>query len=184
MKNSHTHVKELIIPLTQYPHLNDDQTIDDAIQSFMEFRAGQKERLHYSIIFVLNNQSQLVGKLTQMDIMRAFAPRLFQSLDAGKYDGKKVDFSDLAMLHEERIFSECGKNRMQPISPFIRPIKFTVSSETSMLTALLMMHSHQEFDIPVTENGSVIGVLRLEEVFTAMCNTYCLIPQQKEENNE
>lgn len=184
MKDSHTQVKDLIIPLTQYPHLNDDQTIDDAIQSFMEFRAGQKERLHYAIIFVLNNQSQLVGKLTLMDIMRAFAPRLFQGLDTGKFDGKKADFPDLALLHEEKIFSECGKSRMQQIKPFISPIEFTIPSETNMLTALLMMHSRKEFDVPVTENGSVIGVLRLEEVFTAMCNTYCLIPLKKEDNNE
>lgn len=184
MEHAPPTVKDLLIPLDQYPHIYEHQTVDEAIQSFMEFRAGQKERLHYAMLFVLNTHNQLIGRLTLMDIMRAFAPRLFDGLQTSRFDGKKGEYPNLALLHEETIFAECGKSRMRPIKPFVKAIDFTISATTHMLTAMVMMHGRGEFDVPVTEKGSVVGVLRLEEIFTTMCNTYCPIPGQKERDNE
>lgn len=180
MEHAHPLVRDLIIPLDQYPHLNENQTLDEAIHSFMEFRAGQKERLHYAILFVLNNSNELVGRLTLMDVMRGFAPRLFSGIQVGQFDGKKGEYPDLALLHEEAIFAECGKSRMQPIKHLVRGIDFTIAADTHMLKALVMMSGRGEFDVPVTENGSIAGVLRLEEIFMAMCTTYCRIPVNKE----
>ncbi|WP_028583655.1 CBS domain-containing protein [Desulfogranum mediterraneum] len=176
MKHTQPTVRELLIPLDQYPHLNENQTLDEAIYSFLEFRAGQKERLHYAILFVVNNSNQLVGRLTLMDILRAFAPPLFTPLQAGLFDGKKGEYPDLALLHEEAIFAECGKSRMQPIKSFARAIDFTIPAETHLLTAMAMLHSRGEMEVPVTENGTIAGILRLEEIFLTLCTSYCQIP--------
>ncbi|TKB24403.1 CBS domain-containing protein [Desulfopila sp. IMCC35006] len=169
-------IRNLVIPIEHYPHLSENQTLQEAIQSFMSFRAGQQERQHYSMLFVVNDLNQLVGKLFLMDIMHGLAPGLLKGTKVGKFEGKEGDFLDLAPLYETSTFSECGKNRDKPIKSLVHPIDFSFPADTHILKALVMMSNRNEFDVPVTDDGTIIGVLRLEEIFMAMCNTYCPIP--------
>ncbi len=169
-------IRDLVIPIERYPHLNENQTLQEAIQSFMSFRAGQQERPHYSVLFVVNELNQLVGKLFLMDIMHGLAPGLLKGTKVEKFEGKEGDFLDLVPLYETSTFSECGKNRDKPIKPLVHPIDFSFPADTHILKALVRMSKRNEFDIPVTDDGTIIGVLRLEEIFMAMCNTYCPIP--------
>ena len=176
METQNSAIRDLIIPIERYPHLNDTQTLQEAIESFMSFRAGQQERLHYNMIFVVNDLSQLVGRMFLLDIMHGLAPRLFDNTKVDQFDGKEGEYPDLVFLHEMSTFSECGKNRDKPIRPLIHAIDFSLPADTHILKALVMMSSRKDFDVPVTDNGTIVGVLRLEEIFMAMCNTYCKIP--------
>lgn len=169
-------IRDLAIPIEYYPHLNENQTLQEAIQSFISFRAGQQERPHYAMLFVVNNLNQLVGKLFLMDIMHGLAPGLLKGTKVEKYEGKEGDYLDLAPLYETSTFAECGKNRDKLIKPLVQPIDFSFPAETHILKALVMMSNRNDFNVPVTDHGSIIGVLRLEEIFMAMCNTYCPIP--------
>lgn len=175
METQNSSIRNLIIPIEHYPHLNENQTLQEAIESFISFRAGQHERLHYSILFVVNDMNELVGKLFLMDIMQGLAPQLFESSKTKKY-GKEGEYSDLVFLYEKSTFAECGKNRNTPIKPLVHKINFSLPAHTHILKALVMMSNRNDFDVPVTDNGSIIGVLRLEEIFMAMCNTYCALP--------
>lgn len=178
MNTKNSTIQELIIPIDRYPHLNENQTLQEAIESFIYFRAGQQEHLHYSLLFAVNDQNKLVGKLFLMDIMHGLAPRLLKSTKVDQFDGKEGEYSDLVFLYEESTFAECGGNRDKPIKPFLHAIDFSLPSDTHILKALVMMSNRNDFDVPVTENGDIIGVLRLEEIFMAMCNTYCKIPRE------
>ncbi|MBM9614849.1 CBS domain-containing protein [Desulfobulbus rhabdoformis] len=177
MSQNEKTIAGLIIPLEQYPHIQESASLEEAIIQFKEFLPDGHERVAHNQLLVINDKDQLVGRLTLMDIMRGFAPQLFGKTKVEHFDGKTGDFTDLALLLEESTFSECGKNRSKPILPLVQPIKLTLSRETHLLKALVMMSAHNELNVPVTENGRVIGVLRLEEIFLAMCNTYCVLPQ-------
>nr|WP_320012292.1 CBS domain-containing protein [uncultured Desulfobulbus sp.] len=179
MSESEKTIAALIIPLEQYPHINENASLEEAIIQFKEFLPDGNERVAHNQLLVISDQEQLVGRLTLMDIMRGFAPQLLGKTKVEHFDGKTGDFTDLALLLEESTFSECGKNRTQPILPLVQPIKLTLGQETHLLKALVMMSAHNELKVPVTENSRVIGVLRLEEIFLAMCNTYCVLPEAK-----
>lgn len=176
METKNSVIRELVIPIARYPHLNESQTLQEAIQSFTSFRAGQQERLHYNMLFVVNDQNQLVGRMFLMDIMHGLAPRLMEATKVDKFDGKEGEYPDLAFLHDMSTFAECGRNRDKPIKPLIHAIEFSLPADTHILKALVMMSNRNDYDVPVTENGTIVGVLRLEEIFMAMCNTYCKIP--------
>lgn len=171
-----TTVRDLVIPIDHYPHLNENQTLQEGIEAFKSFQVGGKDRLHYSVIFVLNDRDQLVGRLFLMDIMRGFAPRLLTSTKVDGFDGKGGEYPDLASLHEESTFAECGKNRDKKIKSLCHPIDFFIPADTHILKALVMMSNRNDFNVPVKENGTITGVLRLEEIFLIMCNTFCAIP--------
>lgn len=167
-------IRDLIIPLDHYPQLNENQTLQEAIQTFISFRAGKKEGC-YAKLLVVNDQNQLVGKLSLVDIMHGLAPRLLEATKVEKFEGKDVEYPDLAFLYEDSTFGECGENRLKPIKPLIHAIDFSLPADTHILKALVMMSHRNDFNVPVTDEGAFIGILRLEEIFEAMCNTYCII---------
>ena len=176
MNTKDSNIRDLIIPIERYPHLNEDQTLQDAIQSFTTFRAGQKERQHYDMLFVVNDHNELVGRLFLMDIMRGLAPHLLESKKVGEFEGQQRNYQDLVYLYEKSTFTECGKNRDKPIKPLVHAIDFSIPADTHILKALVMMNNRHDFEVPVTANGTISGVLRLEEIFIAMCNTDCPLP--------
>lgn len=63
MDTKQSTIRDLVIPIDRYPHLNENQNLQEAIQSFISFRAGQQERPHYAMLFVVNDLHELVGKL-------------------------------------------------------------------------------------------------------------------------
>lgn len=176
MNTKDSNIGGLVIPIERYPHLSEDQTLQDAIQSFISFRAGQHERLHYDMLFVVNDSNQLVGRLFLIDIMYGLAPHLLDSTKSSKFEGQAGNYQDLVYLYEKSTFTECGKNRDKPIKPLMHAIDFSIPADTHILKAMVMMNNRHDFEVPVTDNGTIIGVLRLEEIFMAMCNTYCPLP--------
>ncbi len=169
-------IRGLIIPLDRYPHLNENQTMQDAIQTFMSFRDEQHDRLHYSMLLVVNDQNQLVSKLSMLDILHGLAPSLLKATTANTFAGKTDEYPNLSLLYEDSTFATCGENRNKPIKPLLQPVEFSLSADTHILKALIMMSHRNDFNVPVTDNGNIIGVLRLEEIFNAMCTSYCAIP--------
>ncbi|MCF8056158.1 MAG: CBS domain-containing protein [Desulfocapsa sp.] len=178
MNNETSVIRDIIIPLDRYPHLNENQTLQEAIQAFMAFRAGEQDRLRYAELLVVNDQNQLVGKLSLIDILHGLVPRLVDASGSGKFEGKDTEYPNLAHLYEEKTFAGCGKNQEKSIKPLQRTIKFSLPADTPILKALVMMTHRNDFNVPVTENGNIIGVLRLEEIFNAMCTIYCSLEQK------
>lgn len=175
MESTNRDIRDLIIPLDRYPHLNENQTMQEAIQTFMAYRDERHERLLFTVLLVVNDQNQLVSKLSMLDILHGLAPSLLEATRAGKFEGKGEIFPNLAYLYEDSTFATCGDNQYKPIKPLLQPIDFFLPADTIILKALIMMTHQNNFNVPVTDNGDIIGVLRLEEVFNAMCNTYCAI---------
>lgn len=166
-------IRDLIIPLDRYPNLNENQTLQEAIQALMSFRAGQENRIQYGKVLVVNDKNQLVGKLSLVDIMHGLAPRLLEATKVAKFQGKDTEYPNLAILYEHKTFAECGKNQHKSVKGLVQPITFTLPADTHILKALVMMSHRNDFNVPVTENGTIIGILRLEEIFHVMCTTYC-----------
>ena len=166
-------VGDIVIPLDNYPKLNENQSLQEAIQTFMSFRAGQQDRLRYAGLLVVNDKNQLVGKLSLVNIMHGLVPRLVDATNVEKFEGKEVEYPNLAFLYEDSTFGDCKKHQAKPIKPLMEDISLSFSSDTHILKALAMMTHRDEYNVPVTKDGIIIGILCLEEIFNTMCKTYC-----------
>lgn len=167
-------IRDIAIPLDRYPHLNENETMQEAINLFLSFPTGE-DNICYSKLLVVNDDHQLVGRLSRIDIMQGLAPRLMDAAKIDKFEGKETEYPNLAFLYEDSTFADCGKNQTQPIKSLMQPINFSLSADTPILKAIVMMTHRNNFNVPVTDNGAIIGVLRLEDVFKAMCTAYCEI---------
>jgi CBS-domain-containing membrane protein len=166
-------IRDVVIPLGHYPQINENQTLREAIQTFMAFRDGTQERLRYAGLLVVNDQNQLVGRLSLIDIMQGLVPHLVDATKVKKFEGKDTEYPNLAFLYEEKTFAECGENQQKSVKGLLQAIDFSLPADTHILKALVMMSHRNDFNVPVTENGNIVGLLCLEELFNAMCNIYC-----------
>ena len=160
--------KNLIIPLAQYPHLKDSQTLADAIGMLYSFTCGEHKRFRYSEILILNDQGQLAGRVTLQDLLKAYDARLADIPKVQEFEGKGAEFPNLAILWEESFFKRCAKQGLKPIGEFMSPIKNIAKATDPVLKVLSIMLAKNETVLPVIENDEVIGLIRIEEIFKSI----------------
>lgn len=161
-------VRDFIVPIDKYPHLKNTQTLSDAVQMLLSYTCEENDRLRYGGMLVVNEKNQLVGRLNLQTILKAFDKRL-ADITKG-YEGKEGDYPDLAILWEDSFFSKCSEKKDTPISDFMIVSKKIIKGDDSLLKVLSIMLHSNELVLPVVEEGAVIGVIRLEEIFTVLCS--------------
>jgi Mg/Co/Ni transporter MgtE len=168
VQTDHPVVRDHIITLDGYPHLQDDQTLHDAVEVIKSYTHAPGERLAYSELFVLDGSRRLVGRVRLQDIIRGIDPRFNGLAKVEKYEGKKSDVTNLVTLWEDSFFEECSKRRTKIIREFMSPVQHAVKMGDSLLKALAIMLSANETVLAVVDDDRVAGVIRLEEIFNSI----------------
>ncbi|WP_339137301.1 MAG: CBS domain-containing protein [Candidatus Electrothrix sp. GW3-4] len=171
-------IREMVIPLERCPRLYEHQTLDEAIALFA-LSPSEENPVDLPLLLVLDTKNSLVGRISRADILRGLVPSLLGMGRGGsKFSWSNTEDPHLTFLYEDHALAECGGNRMRPVRSLMRPIDFTLPADTHILEAIVILHRHNTSCVPVLENGAVIGLLRFEELFHAMCNTWCTLPQR------
>ena len=158
---------DLAIPLDVYPHLREDQKLHEAINVIQSFT--HEDQLRFSELMVLNDQEQLIGRVTVRDMLQGLEPRLLKKKKFAKFEGLEAEYPNLAILWEESFFKKCRKRGGKPIKEVLSPITTTLKASDPLLKALYVMMHTNENNLPVLKKKKIIGVLRIKEVFTAVC---------------
>lgn len=170
-------VKDLMIPLSEYATIAEEATIFDAVAALEK---AQEEfdatRYRHRAILVLNAGGKVVGKLSQLDILRSLEPKYEEMKDAQGLS--KLGFSKsfmLSMLEAYKMFDKpmeaiCRKAAQQKVSRYMHtPTEGEFINEDAALDEaihLLVLGHHQS--LLVTRNGEIVGILRLTDVFAAV----------------
>jgi len=161
-------VRDLVIPLKDFPHLKESQTLHDAVEELISFTCGEFDRIRYAEILVFNERNQLSGRATLQDILLSLDPRLKEASNVREFEGKGSQFPDLTILWEDSFFIECTKWSHILIKSLMSPIKYTVKGGDPVLKALAIMINSKHAVLPVIDEGRIIGVIRLKEIFAAI----------------
>ena len=142
-------VKDLVIPLSEYPHMPYWATLREAIaQLNVAFETG-----HHTVL-VFDEAYKLVGMLLQKDILRGLEPKFAEHYD----DGVPIMWDALLETgSEERL--------AQPIKDFMSRAEVTVDPEDNILKASHIMLHEEAYLLPVMEGESLIGVVRMGDLF-------------------
>jgi len=163
--------RDLVIPLEKFPHLNEQQTLHDAVEVLNSYTCGGDGRLGFAELLILNNKNQLSGRVTLADMLLCLDPRLKEVSKVGSFEGKGSEFSDLIILWEDSFFVECKKWSHILIRDLMSPIKHVVKGSDPVLKALTTMINTKDSVLPVVDDGRVIGVIRMKEIFKAITAT-------------
>ncbi len=173
-------IVDLMVPLSGYATVSEDATLFEAIS---ELEKTQKKfdqtRYRHRSILVMNRDGKIIGKLTQMDVLKALEPKYDAMLDRRKsHDlGFSREFMK-SMLKDYRLFESsmedlCCKAGEQNVKKFMRtPSVGEFIEESATLDEAvhqLILGNHQS--LMVTRQGAITGLLRLTDVFEIVYRT-------------
>ena len=172
-------VKELMVPLSEYATVSEDATLYEAVLALEEAQENFEDkhtRYRHRAILILDNDGNVVGKLGQLDVLRALEPK-YQDMIQGR-GSHRFGFTKKfmkSMLEDYNLFADplddiCRKAGEQPVKKFMySPTEGEyVSEDASLNVAIhqLILGHHQS--LLVTRNEKIVGILRLTDAFAAV----------------
>ena len=175
-------ISDLMVPLSEYATVSEDATLYDAVRALETAQENFEDKhtryLHRAIL-ILNKDGNVVGKLSQLDVLRALEPK-YQNMLEGK-GSQRYGFSKefmKSMLEDYHLFANpladiCRKAGEKNVREFMyTPTEGEyVSEDASLDVAIhqLVLGHHQS--LLVTRGDKIVGILRLTDVFAAVFHT-------------
>ncbi|SRR6056297_1495394 len=180
-------VLNFMVPLEEYATVSENSRLYDAVLSLEKAQVKylkdvEPHRYPHRALLVLNKNSDVVGKLSQFDIIRSLEPK-YDSIISSELlartatSGFSTDFLQ-NMLKQYSLFdlpmSElCRRAADKKVKECMyKPSEAEyVTEEDTMEVAIhqLVVGHHQS--LLVTRNNKITGILRLVDVFQHVCQT-------------
>jgi CBS domain-containing protein len=186
-------VKDIMVPLAEYATVSTEATLYEAVHALEEAqqRFG-KERYRHRAILVFDENKQIVGKLSQLDVIRGLEAGYTKvgNLKAISHTGFSPDLIKSIMekynLWQSHLSDICRKASQIKV----KEIMYTptqgeyVDQEATLDGAIhqLVMGHHQS--LLVTGGTAIVGVLRLTDVFMEVCEAIKACPIKAGQNRE
>ena len=172
-------VKDLMVPLEEYATVSHDATLYDAVTALEEAQERLDRSMHkylHRAVLVLDDQNNVVGKISQLDVLKALAPK-YREMG----DGRSLSLAGFSpeflkgMMDQERLWSGslrdiCSRAGEIGVKDFMyTPTKGEYIDEDAPLEEalhLLVMGNHHS--LLVTRGERIVGILRLTDVFAAI----------------
>ncbi|MDD2464358.1 MAG: CBS domain-containing protein [Desulfobulbus sp.] len=167
-------VKELVVPLEQFPHLSSEESVHEAVGQLFSHTANGSGKLMFDELIVTNAEDQYVGRLTIQGILTCFFPTLFNGQQKQVFAGKNEKYTNLAILMEDSFQVECRRQGALPVSLFMVPPHKSIKADMHPLHAAEIMMEENETCLPVVEDQALIGVVRLIDIFRSLAGSCSL----------
>jgi predicted transcriptional regulator len=161
-------VKEVMIPVEQYPSVRDNATLREAIATIEEAQLEVELRKSLPrVLLVFDEINVLVGTVRRRDIMRGLEPKYLLSKPL-EYKKKLFDIDvdpNLAELSYDRVVRGIREQANRPVSDVMLPIATVLDAEDHVMKAVQAMVALDVNLIPVLQEGKLVGVVRSVDVF-------------------
>ena len=172
-------VKELMVPLSEYATVSQEATLFEAVLALEEAQDAFDPSKHkHCAILVLGENRKVVGKISMFDILTAIEPK-YEKLEAEGMLSHSGFGPDLikSMLEENALWHEplefvCKRGSKLNVSDFMEaPDESSYVDENATLgEATHQMIIPKHLLLLVTSGDDVVGILRLSDVFTTICD--------------
>jgi CBS domain-containing protein len=153
-------VKDLMIPLEDYPHIPYWFTLRQAMAIVREASIKFEGTFEPRAVLVFDEKYQLMGMLTLRDIIKGLEPRFMHETALVKAD------PNLSILMGDLFGSNMREASQKPVNEAMSPIKVTVQGNDPISKAIFLMIKEGVGVMPVIQEGKVAGMIRLSDLFT------------------
>jgi CBS domain-containing protein len=172
-------VKDLMVPLSEYATVTEDATLYEAVLALEKAQENFEDRhtrYRHRAILILDKSGDVIGKLSQLDVLRALEPKyqkMIQGEGLHRY-GFAKEFEQ-SILEKFGLFASpmediCRKAGEKNVKEFMyTPTEGEYVSEDATLGLAihqLIIGHHQS--LLVTRRKKIVGILRLTDVFAAV----------------
>lgn len=149
-------VREIMVPVTAYPGVREDASVREVLDLLREGAAPEKGAWHgYQSVLVYDRRGTLVGLLTLRGLLKLVRLR---HLDR--------ELRALGVSWGAYYWQRHRETRGLRVRDLMRPVRaVTVKADDTVLRAALVMLSRHFNSLPVVDDGRVVGMVRLLDVF-------------------
>ena len=172
-------VKDLMVPLEEYATVSEEASLLEAVLA-LEKAQEELDRTRYlylhRAVLVFNKENQIVGKISQLDVLKALEPKYkevgdLQSLSRAGFSPEFLK----SMMDQQKLWTPplrdmCSKAAKVNVRDFMyTPTEREyVDEDVSLEEAIHMLVMGHHHSLLVTRDGKIIGILRLTDVFVAI----------------
>lgn len=178
-------VKDLYIPINNYPNISLDAPIGHAIHIMHSVLADENK---YRNILVLDDEDHLQGYLSLRDLIRAVGPDYLQKRQPDvkgnqpfNIDGISQDLAALSPLWEDGFTAKVHNELKKPVREYMTLMQDQVSLEDHISKCMYLMLLHDVIVLPVVENDQVFGVIRQVDIFERIAGSVKKVWLHKED---
>lgn len=170
-------IRDLMVPLAEYATVSETATLYEAV---LALEKAQEEfdhsRYRHRAILVLGDKQQVVGKISQIDVIRALEPKYAEMTN---FDGlTRFGFSKKfvgSLMKQYRMWHDplanlCQKAANLKVKRFMQiPTEGEyVAADARLEVALNQLVLGQHQSLLVTDDKRIVGILRLTDVFSTI----------------
>ncbi len=163
-------IHELYVPIAEYPHIGPEAELGEAFT--LLYRLHAEEGKGYRAVLVVDEDGHLKGILTMKGMVRALGPGFLKSKLPQKghqpYQGLETEFPALAHLWQDQFSEQCRVEAKAKVKEIMDKVKEPVRTTDPIAKAAYLMILRDTVVLPVVENGNVVGVVRLVDIFEEM----------------
>lgn len=170
-------VEDLMLSLEEYATISSECTIKEALQALDESQVGlviggYRQRA----ILVLDRGGKVVGKLSHWAILRSLEPKYLKNGDL--YSLSRAGLTNKFIESMQETFASlsgslaamCRAAARLKVKDAMVPINVSIDKEEPLVRAIDTLILNHAQSLPVTSGGTVVGVLRLSDVFDVVKN--------------
>ena len=170
-------VNELMVPISDYATIHENANMADAMRAFEseKRRYGTSPYRHQSLV-VLDEKRHVVGRLSQVDMMRALEPG-YRAIGESRWVGRmslslKVlkQMREQFQLWEQPLEAMCGAMSQAKVKDYMQEPtegEFVTENDTLNVAAhRIVMGRHHS--LLVTRDREIVGILRSTDLFNAL----------------
>lgn len=172
-------VEELMTPLSEYATVSQDATLKEAIIALENVqKAFDKNQYQHRAVLVYNELNYIVGKVGQLDVLRALEPK-YESMGAASgiaRFGFSSHFMKSMFEHYKLFDSPMEKLTKRAASLKVKEFMHTptegefVNKKASVNEAIHSFVMGQHQSLLVVSEKQIVGILRLVDVFKEISN--------------
>jgi len=167
-------VKELMLPLSKYPHVPESASIREAIEEIRRASGNSGGKFRFRTLLVLDDKWRLAGIVSIEGLLGALEPDFVQKPPVMEGYSPKTD-PGLSEAFAGVFVEKWKQNSKKPIKDVISRANAAVGPEDTVAKALhLMLNTGQgvlPVIVPFNDDGRVVGALRMLDAFDEVMNT-------------
>jgi CBS domain-containing protein len=169
-------VSDLMVPLEEYATVSEEATMYEAVMALEEAQELlDRQRYHYlhRAVLVLDKEGKVVGKVSQLDVLKALEPRYTEIGDSSKISA--AGFSPQFLKSMQERYALFDKSLVDLCKTAVRlkvkDFMYTptegeyIAEDASLREAIHMLVMGQHQSLLVTRDTEISGILRLTDVF-------------------
>ena len=178
---SEIRVRQIMVPLSEYATVPDNANLVEAIQAMenKNTRHGDGLYRHRSVL-VLNAKKRVVGKLSQVDIMRALEPnynKIGTDISLNRFGFSNTFIK--AIREQFNLWQRPLKELFRALAEIrVTEVMYTpadhqrVSEKSTLQEAMhqFVMGRHQSLLVTAARGKRIVGILRSTDTFNCLCN--------------